>query len=186
MKFKFIAVTSCFTVPDKTIMKIKYLILTVLLTFFSNAFAQEIKGNYAIKNVKNGMLLRVKDAASKNGTPLVAYNPQNWKCMTWDFKNTGANTYQLENLLTHKTFQPQTAASMDAALEEQPLIAGNSNQEYEFIAVKKDIYLIKLKGTDLYITPSDPDGQVNSSIILAKKRNTAEQQWTIYQQSPTM
>lgn len=164
----------------------KYLILIVLLTIFSNSFSQDIKGNYAIKNVKTGMLLRVKDAASKNGTPLVAYNPQNWKCMTWDFKNTGVNTYQLENLLTHKTFQPQTAATSDVSLEEQPLIAGNSKQEYEFILVKKDIYQIKLKGTDLYITPSDLDGQVNSSIILAKKRNTPDQQWTIYQQSPTM
>lgn len=64
----------------------KYVILIVLLTIFSNSFSQDIKGNYAIKNVKTGMLLRVKDAASKNGTPLVAYNPQNWKCMTWDLK----------------------------------------------------------------------------------------------------
>lgn len=167
-------------------MKMKFVILIVVLTFFSKAFSQDIKGNYAIKNMKTGMLLRVKDAASKNGTPLVAYNPQNWKCMTWDFKSTGANTYQLENLLTHKTFQPQTAAANDVSLEEQPLITGNSNQEYEFIPVKKDIYQIKLKGTDLYITPSDPDGQINSSIILAKKRNTPEQQWSIYQQSPTM
>lgn len=167
-------------------MQLKYLILIVLLTFSLNSFSQDIKGNYAIKNIKTGMLLRVKDAASKNGTPLVAYNPQNWKCMTWNFKNTGENTYQLENLLTHKTFQPQTAAANYISLEEQSLIPGNKNQEYEFIVVEKDIYLIKLKGTDLYITQSDPDGQVNSSIILAKKRNTHEQQWTIYQQSPTM
>lgn len=166
--------------------KLKYLILIVFFILFSKAFSQDIKGNYAIKNVKTGMLLRVKDAASKNGTPLVAYSPQNRKCMTWNFKNTGANTYQLENLLTHKTFQPQTAAASDVSLEEQPLIIGNGNQEYEFILVKKDVYQIKLKGTDLYITPSDPDGQINSSIILAKKRNTPEQQWTIYQQSPTM
>jgi hypothetical protein len=70
------------------------------------AFSQVIKGNYAIKNVQTGMLLRVKDAASTNGTPLVMYYPENWKCMTWSFKNIGANTYQLQNLLTNKTFQP--------------------------------------------------------------------------------
>ncbi|WP_221392484.1 RICIN domain-containing protein [Dyadobacter sp. NIV53] len=115
------------------------LFLLSILTWAS-AFSQEIKGNYAIKNVKTGMLLRVKDASSKNGTPLVAYYPQNWKCMTWNFKSTGGNTYQLENLLTHKTFQPQNPAENNIALEEQPLIPGSAVQEFEFIEAKKDTF----------------------------------------------
>lgn len=166
----------------------KSLLITLIVFGFVclNVVSQDIKGNYAIKNVKTGMLLRVKDASSKNGTPLVAYYPQNWKCMTWDFKSTGANTYQLENLLTHKTFQPKSSAASDIAFEEQPLVAGNVNQEYEFIPVKKDIFLIKVKGSELYITPSNVEGEVNSAIIMAEKRNSPEQQWTIYKQSPTM
>jgi hypothetical protein len=149
-------------------------------------FSQDIKGNYAIKNVQTGMLLRVKDAGSKNGTPLVAYYPENWKCMTWNFKSTGENTYQLQNLLTNKTFQPSASTGVDVPFEEQPLIAGAPNQQYEFITVKKDTYLIKLKGSDLYVTPADPKGSVNSAIVLAKKRNSADQYWNIYQQVPTM
>ena len=47
-------------------------------------------------------------------------------------------------------------------------------------------YLIKLKGTDLYITPSDEEGKINSQIILAKKNGTKLQQWTINEQHPTM
>jgi hypothetical protein len=116
------------------------------------ASAQTIKGTYAIKNVQNGMLLRIKDANGKNGTPLVSYDPQNWKCMTWDFKHAGGNTYQLQNLFTHKTFQPQTKASANVALEEQPLAENAATQQYEFEPVGKDTYLIKLKGTDLYVT----------------------------------
>ncbi|GAB3927772.1 RICIN domain-containing protein [Mucilaginibacter myungsuensis] len=158
----------------------------ILLNIATIALAQTIKGTYAIKNVQTGMLLRVKDASGKNGTPLVAYYPENWKCMTWDFKNTGENTYQLQNLFTHKTFQPITAAAADVAFEEQPLAGSTSNQQYEFIAVKEDTYLIKLKGTDLYITPADKKGSVNSAIILAAKSDSPEQLWTIYQQSPTM
>ncbi len=150
------------------------------------ALAQDIKGNYAIKNVQTGMLLRVKDAASKNGTPLVAYYPENWKCMTWNFKNTGINTYQLQNLLTNKTFQPVTQANHDVPFEEQPLIPGAANQQYEFIEVKKDTYLIKLKGTDLYLTPAHSKGKVNSNIILAAKKDTPDQFWNIYEQVPTM
>ncbi|WP_449437400.1 hypothetical protein [Pedobacter steynii] len=61
----------------------KLLAALLLISLFSyTSYSQEIKGTYAIKNVKTGMLLRVKDASGKNGTPLVAYAPQNWKCMT--------------------------------------------------------------------------------------------------------
>jgi hypothetical protein len=164
----------------------KNILFILFLSPSASAFAQEIKGNYAIKNVQTGMLLRVKDAASKNGTPLVAYYPENWKCMTWNFKNTGANTYQLQNLLTNKTFQPITTPNTDVAFEEQPFVPGSPNQQYEFIEVKKDTYLIKLKGTALYITPADKKGSVNSAIILAVKSNTPEQLWNIYEQAPTM
>ena len=163
--------------------------LLVIISLISCSFfasSQDIKGNYAIKNVQTGMLLRVKDAASKNGTPLVAYYPENWKCMTWNFKKTDDNTYQLQNLLTNKTFQPVVAAGVNVAFEEQPFSAGDNKQQYEFINVKKDTYLIKLKGTDLYVTPADAKGTVNSAIILAAKRNTTDQQWFIYEQAPTM
>lgn len=151
-----------------------------------NAQSQEIKGTYAIKNVKTGMLLRVKDASTKNGTPLVAYDPQNWKCMTWDFQPTGENTYQLKNLFTKKTFQPIGEAKETAAMEEQPLVADAANQQYEFVKVKKDIYLIRLKATELYLTPADPEGSANSAIVLARKKDTPLQQWNIYLQNPTM
>lgn len=161
-----------------------YLItLSFILLLNTVLFAQNIKGNYAIKNVLTGMLLRVKDANGKNGTPLVAYDPQNWKCMTWNFIAVEGNTYQLKNLFTGKTFQPKTS---DVALEEQPLNLGSANQQYEFEPAGKDIYLIKLKGTDLYLTPEDKKGTTNSAIILAKKMKTKDQQWTIYEQSPTM
>ncbi|WP_025146666.1 RICIN domain-containing protein [Pedobacter jeongneungensis] len=161
-----------------------YLIALGFVLFVNQAvFAQAIKGNYAIKNVLTGMLLRVKDASGKNGTPLVAYDPQNWKCMTWNFIAVEGSAYQLKNLFTGKTFQPKPA---DVALEEQPLTLGSTNQQYEFEPVGKDIYLIKLKGTDLYITPEDKKGTTNSAIILAKKTKTREQQWTIYEQAPTM
>ncbi|MFP5079763.1 RICIN domain-containing protein [Pedobacter sp. JCM 36344] len=157
-----------------------------LLLLFSYSYSQDIKGTYAIKNVKTGMLLRIKDANGKNGTPLVAYGPQNWKCMTWDFQSMGDNTYQLKNLFTKKTFQPLGEAKETVALEEQPLLVDAVNQQYEFIKVKKDTYLIRLKATELYLTPADADGSTNSAIVLAKKKNSSEQQWIIYLQNPTI
>ncbi|MEN0055583.1 MAG: RICIN domain-containing protein [Mucilaginibacter sp.] len=161
--------------------------LTIIFTvWIFPCLAQDIKGTYAIKNVQTGMLLRVKDAESKNGTPLVAYHPENWKCMTWNFKNTGSNTYQLQNLFTNKTFQPSAKAAANVTFEEQPLVTNAPNQQYEFIKVKKDTYLIRLKNTDLYVTPVDPKGSVNSAIVLAQKQNTPDQYWSIYEQKPVM
>lgn len=150
--------------------------------------AQAIQGTYAIKNVQTGMLLRIKDANKSNGTPLVSYNPVNWKCVTWDFKHIEGQTYQLKNLFTGKTFQSGNAtAPQGTALEQQPLVLNQDNQEYEFIPMESERYLIKLKGTDLYITPADAAGTENTGIVLSKKNgNSKLQQWTIYEQKPTM
>jgi hypothetical protein len=155
------------------------------LPFISHA--QVISGTYAIKNVQTGMLLRIKDANKTNGTPLVAYSPVNWKCMTWDFQHVEGNTYQLKNLFTGKTFQAKNAATVEGIiLEQQPLIGSQGNQQYDFISTGKNIYLIRAKGTDLYITPLDENGTTDSGIILAKKNGGKLQQWTIYEQKPTM
>ena len=179
-------------------MKRIIVLFSLVLLAATVVHAQLITGNYAIKNVQTGMLLRVKDAGSKNGTPLVSYYPENWKCMTWDFKNTGPQTYQLQNLLTNKTFQPQGAAASGTggpsgnavapgtAMEEQPLAANAPGQQYEFLPVKTDTYLIRLKGSELYITPGDADGKINTVIILAKKNDKPNQYWTIYKQEPTL
>lgn len=152
-----------------------------------SADAQDfIKGTYAIKNVQTGMVLRIKDANSKDGTAIVAYPPVNWKCVTWDFQHVDGQTYRLKNLFSGKTFQPvNTNVVNHDALNEQPLTDG-ANQQYEFIPIEKDIYYIKLQGTDFYITPSDEKGATNSKIILAKKDGSKLQQWTIYEQHPTM
>jgi len=158
-------------------------LVVVSMIFYSPAFSQVIKGTYAIKNMETGMLLRIQDANKKNGTPLVSYSPVNWKCMTWDFKHLEGKTYQLKNLFTGKTFQPNAEG---IGLEQQPLVAEATNQQYEFVPVKENIYEIKLKGTNLFVTPSDKNGATNSEIILSKKTNSKLQQWTIYEQHPDM
>ncbi len=164
--------------------------LSFLLTIFFFSFksiAQNIKGTYAIKNVSTGMLLRVMDANKKNETPIVAYSPTNWKCMTWDFNQVEGNTYLLRNLFTNKTFQPQKGEGSEGiALEQQPVENSKTSQQWEFISTANNTYMIKLKGSDLYVTPLDKNGAVNSKIILSKKRSDKTQYWTIYEQHPDM
>ncbi len=166
--------------------KISLVLLTFLL-FSTFAFAQVIEGTFAIKNVETGMLLRIKDANGANGTPLVAYSPVNWKCVTWDFKHVDGQTYQLRNLFTNKTFQPQKGVAAEGVLlEQQPMVMSQASQQYDFIAVEKNVYLVKATGSDLYLTPVDKEGATDTGIMLAAKNGTKLQQWTIYLQKPTM
>jgi hypothetical protein len=167
--------------------KISLSFIGVIIFLSFNGIAQNIKGTYAIKNVSTGMLLRVMDANKKNETPIVAYSPTNWKCMTWDFKLVEGNTYLLRNLFTNKTLQPQKGeANEGISLEQQPLDNSQTTQQWEFIRAADNTYMIKLKGSNLYVTPSDKSGSVNSKIILAKKRADNTQFWTIYEQHPVM
>lgn len=160
----------------------KFVISCVLLFAFTGSFAQTIKGTYAIKNVETGIVLRIRDANTKDGTPIVAYSPVDWKCVTWDFKQVEGQTYQLKNLFSGKTLQPNAGN----ALEERPVVADAATQQYEFLPVDKGEYMIRLKGTELYITPSDNKGTINANILLAKKRESKIQHWVLEEQHPTM
>lgn len=168
--------------------------LIIAITFLSLAqlpgraqtASNNIQGDFALKNVHTGKYVRIKDANAANGTPIVAYSPVNWKCVTWEFKPSINGSYTLRNLFSGKTLQPlhgETKAGV--TMEEQPL-SGGKIQEYEVVSAGKDQYYVKLKGTDLYLTPQDPGGATNTSIVLQPKQEGDLQRWTFIEQHPTM
>lgn len=73
--------------------------------------------SYQVRNKKYGELLRPQDANGANGTRIVLYPAQPWKCMTWKFHPAGESAWQLQNHFTSKTF---AAAATDQA---QPQVA---------------------------------------------------------------
>ncbi len=162
-----------------------FLICMVVLCGFNSGKSQVIQGTYAIKNIETGIYLRIKDANTDNGTPLVAYTPVNWKCVTWEFEHVEGNAYQLKNLFTNKTFQPNSIA-VGSILQQQPLSKDSVTQVYEFIPIENNVYMIKLKGSHLYLTPSDKEGNINNNIILSPYSNSTIQWWTLKEQQPTI
>jgi hypothetical protein len=60
--------------------------------------------SYQVRNKKFGQLLRPEEARGANGTPIVLYPAQPWKCMTWKFHSAGESTFYLQNHFTSKTF----------------------------------------------------------------------------------
>ncbi len=161
-------------------------LLLIVSMWVVPASAQVLQGTFAIRNVKTGLLLRIQDAQSADGTPLVAYTPTNWKCMTWNFEHVEGNVYRLQNLFMHKTFQPDAAPAAGAALRQRPLAANQATQQWEFEPGTAQTYRIRLRGTSLYVTPANATGAVNTPIILAEKADTPLQYWTLYIQHPTM
>ena len=57
-----------------------------------------------IRNVQFDRLLRPRDANNKDGTPLVLYPAQPWKCMTWSVRPAAEGLVSLKNRFTAKTF----------------------------------------------------------------------------------
>jgi hypothetical protein len=145
-----------------------------------------VKGTFALRNAHTGMYVRIKDANGSNGTPIVAYSPVNWKCVTWEFKQAADGSYTLKNLFSGKTLQPlHGEIKAGVAMEEQPM--GNDKvQLYDVIAAGHEQYYVRLKGSELYLTPSDPGGETNTNIELQPKKEGDLQRWTLVEQHPTM
>jgi hypothetical protein len=147
--------------------------------------AQSIKGNYAIKNVKTGKLLRPEDANKSDLTNIVLYSPTNWKCLTWEFIALSNETYQLRNLFTSKTFSgardPDTA---EIQLKQVVLQRNEDNQSWVFEKAGGETYRIRVKNSHLYITPADSTGRTNTPVVLAEEIESDLQLWIIYEQDP--
>jgi hypothetical protein len=138
--------------------------------------------SYAIQNVKTGKVIRVLNAGIKDGQKIILYSHRNWECMTWQFIQLEGETHLLKNLYTQKTFQPSSDSEQGIALWQQPL-GGDSRQYWEFLKQSdEEVYLIRLKGTELYVTISSEKN--NSAVILMPLQNSTVQQWKLTPQIP--
>ena len=74
-------------------------------------------------------------------------------------------SYLIKNLWTNKTFQPCEAPSENTKLY-QNLLEANDSQYWELLPVQNEegCNLIRLKGTEFYITPESSDS--NASLLL--------------------
>lgn len=167
----------------KVYVLLSFLFLGLILSCTNSQIENE---KYAIQNVSSGKNLRPYKALSTNGNKIVLYNHVEWKCMTWEFINTGDNTFQLKNLFTLKTFQPSAENIQSGiVLEQNNLKKDDKMQLWEFIEITKGIYNIRLKGSQFYITQSDLKSENNTPIVLNKIMiNSANQKWKLIKQNP--
>lgn len=141
----------------------------------------QFENTYAIQNVATGNALRPFNANYESGVELISYPIKNWECITWEMIETDTNTYLLKDLFTEKTFQPKSEPKEGVGLWQQS-VGGSKLQYWEFLKQVDETYLIRLKGTELYLTTSSPD--TDSPIILMPKQGSKTQLWKLVRQTP--
>ena len=130
--------------------------------------------SFQIESVAHpGRLVRPEDAKSKDGTPIVLYAKQAWKCMTWkldvaDDAQPTADTYRLINHFTHKTL----AADAGGALVERPATADAAS--WHLVKLDDATYRIEQPDTHKVLT-ADDDG----NLTVATWKSTGNQKWRL-------
>lgn len=159
----------------------KILTVAMSLGLLAGGANAQAGDTFAIQNVQTGKNIRPFEAKNADGNRIIQYTHWSWKCMTWQFMESGKDTYQLRNLWTSKTLQPSTMAA-DATLWQQPLSTDDANQEWTFIKSSGDTYLIKMKTADLYLGVTG--SKTNAPIVLRALENTDAQRWRLVAQNP--
>lgn len=140
--------------------------------------AQDAGQTFAIQNVQTGKNLRPLGASRSDQTAIISYDAYAWKCMTWRFDRVSENTYRLQNVYTSKMLEP----SPTTTLWQQPLKVDNVSQQWDLIPDGVDSYLIRLHGSELYVTATS--NETNSAVVLLPRQSSRAQLWRLVPQNP--
>lgn len=171
----------------KLIIIISIVLVIIVAIPFIFRFAKDIKkkkcyaNTYAIQNIQSGKDIRVQNANYHDDARTIIYPHHEWECITWEFIETEDNTFLLKNLYTQKTFEPISTPQPGVGLWQKSM-GGSKYQYWEFIKQADETYLIRLKGTELYVTISSLED--NSLLVLQPVQNSDSQRWKLIRQNP--
>lgn len=183
--------------------KVKIFLCAVLLPVLANVFAAEVSSGqtleaatYQIRNVRYGELLRPKDANSADGTPIVLYPAQLWKCMAWQLKPGGdpvdgtnaATVFRIKNLFTSKTFHADAGAGTNASQQRVTQLRfpkdGSSAPGWRFVRLDDGSYEILDAKSGSAITAMKEEGAYEARIVTMYWQNLDNQKWRLEKIDP--
>ena len=141
-------------------------------------------GTYQLRNQKYKDLLRPRDANSAEGTRIVLYSAQPWKCMTWNLQPAGAGAFRMQNLFTSKTISADSKENQ----AQQPVIQVRLDKEagpaWQFTKLEDGSYKIteSKSGKALTAVKAGDDGE--AKITIEPWRDQAEQKWELQKIDP--
>ncbi len=141
--------------------------------------------SYQIRNQKYGDLLRPQDANSANGTPIVLYPAQSWKCMTWKFSAAGDSGFHLQNHFTSKTFAVGTSADGKPAPVAQVPFAKEKEQlpAWQFTRLDDGAFKISDPKTGKVLTALEA-GPSGIKVVLDTWADGDRQKWRLTEIDP--
>ncbi len=141
---------------------------------------------YQLRNQQFGDLLRPQDANSADGTLIVLYPAQPWKCMTWRLQPAGGATFQVQNLFTAKTFAPdRLAETRQSAVVQVPFKSGTGDvPAWSFTQLKDGSYKIiePQSGQALTAVKGEKDSQIR--VVMAAWQELNSQKWELQKMDP--
>jgi hypothetical protein len=141
--------------------------------------------SFQIRNHKYGDLLRPKDANSADGTPIVLYPAQPWKCMTWKFQLSGESGIQMQNHFTSKTFAAKTGDQAQVPISQIPL-AKDSQQRptWQLTRLSDGSYKIADAKSGKALTAAKAESDSAPRIVLEAWHDGADQKWDLLEIDP--
>ena len=141
--------------------------------------------SFQIRNKKFGDLLRPEDANSANGTRIVLYPAQTWKCLTWKLHPAGDSVFQAQNHFTSKTFEPTGKIEGDQAPVVQVPFAKDSKERpsWRFTKLGDGLYQIIEVKSGKALTAVQDGG--SARVVAAPLGPGDEQKWELIKTDPS-
>lgn len=153
----------------------------------SDAASPATGKSYQIRNKKYGELLRPEEANGADGTPIVLYPAQSWKCMTWKLTSAGAAEFSLQNHFTSKTFAAKTGGDQSAAAVAQVPFGRNPAERpvWQFSKLKDGSYkIVDSKTGKALSAQKSSNGGSNAKIVLEAWTESDAQKWELVEIDP--
>jgi hypothetical protein len=135
--------------------------------------------SYQIRNCKFDQLLRPRDANNADGTHIVLYPAQPWKCMTWKLLPADNSAFQLENHFTHKTFEAKPNDTSNVLIQVPFRKDAAKRPTWKFEKLTDGFYRITDVTSGRCLTATSKE-----NVILAVPDDQREQEWELIETDP--
>ena len=140
-----------------------------------------LAGSFQIRNQKYGNLLRPEEANSADGTRIVLYPAQPWKCMTWKLQGNGDAGFHLQNHFTGKTFAAEAGTDKaEAAVTQVPFSKKPEERPtWQLLKLTDGTYRITDTKSGKALTAVKGEGGSGARIVTRAWREEADQKWEL-------
>jgi len=136
--------------------------------------------SFQVRNVKFGDLLRPEEANSADGTRIVLYAAQPWKCMTWKMHPAGESNFNLQNHFTGKTLAPSAKAD-GVVIQVEFAKDAKERPAWRLTKLPDGLYQIIEVKSGMALTATSADG----GVTLVPVAKGDEQKWAVEKIDPS-